>query len=293
MFGYLRIDRNEIKHKHYLEYRKYYCYVCNSLMNNLGRKWCLLTSYDVTFFLLLFDSIESNRKEITLNCPLNPFDKNRTIMISDNEERYIAFIVLLYYYLKLKDNALDEHKKKYIRKQQRIENSPKCTALFNSYPEAFSSIISITNQYYEKEQENNLSFDDYADLMGNLFGEVFRGYLKISCSEIEENTFKKIGSELGKWIYLIDAFDDLEQDVKNQNFNPILHMQDYEQLKFNELCKKVSFISQCIAQNIYYNLKTLPTINHREIIYNVIKYGMNNVIQNLIEKKRKERNESI
>ena len=82
-------------------------------MNNLGRKWCLLTSYDVTFFLLLFDSIESNRKEITLNCPLNPFDKNRTIMISDNEERYIAFIVLLYYYLKLKDNALDEHKKKY------------------------------------------------------------------------------------------------------------------------------------------------------------------------------------
>ena len=47
------------------------------------------------------------------------------------------------------------------------------------------------------------------------------------------------------------------------------------------------------SKNNISKIRCKSAINHREIIYNVIKYGMNNVIQNLIEKKRKERNESI
>ena len=37
-----------------------------------------------------------------------------------------------------------------------------------------------------------------------------------------------IGYNLGKWIYIIDAFDDMERDIKSGSYNPLLRQYKYE-----------------------------------------------------------------
>ena len=64
--------------------------------------------------------------------------------------------------------------------------------------------------------------------MGELFGTAFSEFLPNDHNN--KNEFFKIGYNLGKWIYVVDAFDDLAEDKKANSFNPILYMQDYESL---------------------------------------------------------------
>ena len=53
MFGYVTVNRPELKVKELELYRSYYCGLCAELHRRYGRKGQLLLSYDCTFLLLL------------------------------------------------------------------------------------------------------------------------------------------------------------------------------------------------------------------------------------------------
>lgn len=285
MYGYLKVDKLELKYKEYSIYRKYYCAVCNSLRENLSKKWCLLTSYDATLFLLLFDGISKDKSEFNLICPLNPFNKGHHICISADAMQYTAFISLFYYYSKLKDNILDEKSKKYQRKFKRLLNNQKCKQLFLSNEQTYIHLNILLSEYFEMEKNDNYSFDDFSNKMGEIFGFAFSEFSQNSYLSKDENKFYKIGYDLGKWIYIADAFDDLEEDIKLGQFNPILHMTDYSTLDNETLSNKILFISKCITQNIYYNIEKLCISENINIINNIVIHGMNNTILSIIKNK--------
>lgn len=288
MYGYLKVDKLELKYKEYSVYRKYYCAVCNSLRENLSKKWCLLTSYDATFFLMLFDSVLEDKETMKLLCPLNPLHKTNSIHISKHAIEYTAFISLFYYYSKLKDNVIDENKNKYKRKLRRLYKNSRCNQLFSSNKIIYDSLDNILSEYFRMEEINSYFFDDYCDKMGELFGTAFREFLPNNHDN--KNEFFKIGYNLGKWIYVVDAFDDLQEDIKTNSFNPILHMQDYESLNNEALSDKILFISKCLAKNIYCELEKISIVNNKGIIYNIILLGMNNAIFNIIKVKYRGEN---
>lgn len=288
MYGYLKVDKLELKYKEYSTYRKYYCAVCNSLREKLSKKWCLLTSYDATLFLMLFDSVLEDKESIKLLCPLNPFHKADSICISKHAIEYTVFVSLFYYYSKLKDNVIDENKKKYKRKLKNLLNNSKCNHLLLSNEIIHNSLDNILSEYFKMEELNNYSFDDYCNKMGELFGTAFRELLPNSHDNKDE--FFKIGFDLGKWIYIVDAFDDLQEDIKRNSFNPILHMQDYEDLNNETLSDKMLFISKCLTKSIYCELEKLDIKKNKEIIYNIVLLGMNNAILNIIKVKYRGKN---
>lgn len=283
MYGYIKVDKLELKYKEYSIYRRYYCAVCNSLRENLSKKWCLLTSYDATFFLMLFDSVLEDKEPIKLICPLNPFYKKNCMSISKHSIEYTAFISLFYYYSKLKDNIIDENKKKYRHKLKKMSKDPKCNQLFSSNKKAYAILDNILSEYFEMEKMKTYTFDDYCNKMGELFGTAFSEFLPNDHNN--KNEFFKIGYNLGKWIYVVDAFDDLAEDKKANSFNPILYMQDYESLNNESLSNKILFISKCLTKNIYYELEKINIKKNKEIIYNIILLGMNNAIFNIIKVK--------
>ena len=51
------------------------------------------------------------------------------------------------------------------------------------------------------------------------FGHIMEEVLAYKQDEWEES-LRKIGFYLGKFIYLLDAYDDVEDDVKNKDYNP-------------------------------------------------------------------------
>lgn len=289
LFGYIKIDKYELKYKQIIQYKNLYCSVCNTLKDNLGLKGCLLTSYDAALFLAIFDSVESHQITYKLSCPLNPF-KMRTpsIKVSEKAMKYAAFISVYYAYIKLKDNIQDERKKKYKRKLCRLEKDKRFQALYHIDDGLLNMLNCKVDEYYTMEKQAIYNFDELSNKMGEIVGVAFKGYANFSEVLLDSNVLYNIGFNIGKWIYLVDAYDDLEDDLNKKQFNPMIFMIDFKTLSSEELGEKVLFMSKCLTQNIYSESKKLSMLRNREIIDNILIYGMNNSIIKITKKKNEE-----
>ena len=100
----------------------------------------------------------------------------------------------------------------------------------------------------------------------------------VNDSEELRNNLYNFGYTLGKWIYLIDAFDDLEDDIKKQKFNPINHLYNKENYSFNELLPLIKERLEFSILNCSYNcneiLKLLPLKRNEDILKNILELGM-------------------
>lgn len=61
-----------------------------------------------------------------------------------------------------------------------------------------------------------------------------------------EKIIRWIGYNLGKWIYLLDAFDDMEEDAKNSRYNPFLCKKNFkeEEIKGKEEKEEVKEVKE-------------------------------------------------
>ena len=57
MFGYVTIDKPELKIKDYTRYKAYYCGLCRVLLESYGFTGQMTLSYDMTFAVILLTSL--------------------------------------------------------------------------------------------------------------------------------------------------------------------------------------------------------------------------------------------
>ena len=107
MFGYITVDKPEMKVKDFYRYKAYYCGLCKSLQENYGLKGRVTLSYDVTFLVLVLTSLyEPKEEKSESRCPVHPIKK---IPILQNEiSRYGADMNLLLTYYHFEDDWKDE-----------------------------------------------------------------------------------------------------------------------------------------------------------------------------------------
>lgn len=76
MFGYVRIDKPELKVKEFYRYKAYYCGLCHTLKEEYGVRGRMTLTYDMTFLVLFLNSLyETETKERKMHCPLHPVKK--------------------------------------------------------------------------------------------------------------------------------------------------------------------------------------------------------------------------
>ena len=79
MFGYVTINKPELKIKDFDTYQSFYCGLCHSLKTNYGRLGQATLSYDMTFLALLLSGLYE--PETTLDshgCIVHPLSKHPT-----------------------------------------------------------------------------------------------------------------------------------------------------------------------------------------------------------------------
>ena len=77
MFGYIMINKPEIKYKDYDLYRSFYCGLCRELKEKFGLAGQLSLSYDLTFVILLLNGLyETPAHKGTTRCILHPLCKH-------------------------------------------------------------------------------------------------------------------------------------------------------------------------------------------------------------------------
>lgn len=216
MFGYIRPYKAELKCKDFDLYRATYCGLCRRLRQRHGWLAPLFLTYDFTFLAMLLWDSEESFKPCFGRCYANPFCKKA--MCSDSPVLDLAAdesVILTYW--KVRDSVRDEHGLKVIlAKGLAVLLTPsyqKAAKLRSDFDHAVQKNLSELERL---EQERCTSLDRSADAFAQILSAA------VPESNEQSRILKQLLYHIGRWIYLIDARDDLEEDQAEGRYNPIL-----------------------------------------------------------------------
>lgn len=287
MFGYIMPLLSELKMKDYEIFRSYYCGLCCSIKNKFGNLPRLGLNYDATFFAVLMDSINAEETDFfETNCIKHPVKKRKCVKPNKALD-YVTDLNFILIYYKVLDDTLDDKDLKSISLSYILK--PYLSKI--TYPILNDIMANNLNKLHELESNGNfISLDEICDPFSTVIGEIFKDcpFKLNNDSLIVRDNLYKFGYYLGKWIYLIDALDDLKDDMKDSKFNPINKVYNNKNLSYEELLpnikEKLDFTLMSLAANCSEMLKSLPIKKNTEIIDNVINLGLLEKYMNIFSK---------
>lgn len=261
MFGYVVMNKPESRFREYDEYRTYYCGLCRELKEKFGIAGQISISYDMTFLVLLLDGLyEPSIQKGTSYCAVHPFRKQPIRKSCVTE--YAADMNLLLTYYKCMDDWSDEKKVTRLAYAKLLEEKKKEIAA--KYPEKTEKILNGLQELsrLEADQEKNI------DLVSGCFGKILAEIYAYQ-SDMWENSLRKIGFYLGKFIYIMDAFDDVEEDVEKGNYNPFADA--FIKKAFE---KNIRQILLMMMTEVGREFEKLPIFRHVDILRNILYSGV-------------------
>lgn len=265
MFGYIIVNKQELKFREFDCYQSYYCGLCQKLKEQYGRRGQVTLSYDMTFIIMLLTSLyEPETKEDCCKCIAHPFEAHPTRQNRFTD--YAADMNILLSYYKCLDDWTDE--RKITRRAAAAMLRKRSEEAAGRYPGKAERIYTLLEHIhlYEKAGETNL------DLASGCFGEIMAEIFAYRQDEWEED-LRKMGFFLGKFIYLMDAYEDMEKDEKSGNYNVFLYRKkeaaDEETFERNALTILKMMMAECSRA-----FEKLPIIENVEILRNVLYSGV-------------------
>lgn len=277
MFGYIFPDKPEMKVKEFELFKAYYCGLCKSIGSCCGQAARFALNYDSAFLGLFLSSFYDRGETIKFEkCAAHPFIKRP--VIKDSEIlKYAADMNVLLAYYKLRDDFKDEKSIKALGLMGVFHSSFKKSSYREKGREAV--IMARLNELSQIEKNGCKSIDEAAEPFAKLTEEVF-AYGPLCENEDRGRLIRWFGYNIGKWIYMLDAYDDLEKDIKNKNFNPLLQQFCYNNEKALEFKNR---IRQNVLFTLTYTLseaskafELMDIKKNREIIENILYGGMYN-----------------
>ncbi len=276
MFGYININGLGLTEENKKTYQAYYCGLCRQLKADCGTKGQMLLSYDLTFLIVLLTGLyELENKETEFTCPVHP-TKRRKAAINEATE-YAADMNLILAYHNLVDDWKDDHA--YAKKALVKILDKDYARIISKYPRQAAAIERYMKKMEVLERQNESNLDLVSGLTGEMLGEIFCWKEDVWTEEL-----KTLGFYMGKFIYLMDAYEDFEKDKKKNAYNPLKYMQISGNTDFETICRLLltSMLSECAK-----SFERLPILLHADIIRNVLYSGVWTKYEYIQLKKRK------
>lgn len=220
MFGYIRPLKPELKIKDYELYRSVYCGLCKELGRTYGPFARLTLNYDFTFLAMLELSLQQSPPcTKRQHCMIHPFTKRLCCQSCSGLKLTAAAALIMVYYKNL-DNLHDSG----------ISGKIAALALYpfaalskrkaaKLYPQLDIIIGEAIERQTQLEREQCTSIDKAADPTATVLAKICELF---SDNPKEQRVLSRFGYLTGRWVYLIDALDDLEQDATNNGYNVFL-----------------------------------------------------------------------
>lgn len=261
MFGYIIINKGEMKFKEFDVYHSYYCGLCQALKEQYGWPGQASLTYDMTFVTMLLSSLyEPDTTVRDVKCIAHPFEKH---CVRENEfSSYAADMNVLFSYYKCLDDWEDERKVSRLAYGKLLKKA--YATVRDRYPEKVAKINRLMSRLSQEEKSWNQDVDQMAGLFGEIMGEI----LAVRADEWQDELFE-MGSYLGKFIYLSDAYEDMEEDLKKGSYNPLasrLENPDFEE--------EVKTILTMMMAGCCKAFEKLPIIENAEILRNILYSGV-------------------
>ena len=275
MFGYVVMNKPEIKFKDFDMYRSFYCGLCRELKERYGLSGQITLTYDMTFVILLLSGLyEPPTKKGTTRCIVHPVRRQPVRKNAITE--YAADMNIFLTYYKCKDDWNDERSIPGLVFGKLLENKEKKSEKL--WSKKVQTIVSCLDELSELEKENATDIDRVSGCFGRIMAEIF-AYRE----DVWEPTLRRMGFYFGKFIYLLDAYDDVEEDVKKGNYNPF--SKDYIIKGFDDRVKNM--LMMMMAETCR-EFEKLPIIKYTDILRNILYSGVWCRFENVSGKRKKE-----
>ena len=217
MLGYVRAYKPEMKMRDYELYRGIYCSLCRALGRNYSPLAQLFLSYDFALACVLrLAASDSGCGFSAKRCPYNPA-KKCLICGSNDVFDFCSHAVIITVYYKLLDNL---HDKGFLSKLAAAIIFPAVVLMHKKAaklaPEAEKAVAEAMKLQAETEAKKSVSIDEAAHPSADALGKVFA----LGFEEEKKNAMYSIGYMTGRFVYILDAADDLDDDLKKGSFNP-------------------------------------------------------------------------
>lgn len=271
MFGYIKVSKGELKIKEYELYRGVYCTLCKFLGKNYGLLSRFTLNYDFTFLSLLNMSLKDGCDKFSQKkCTFNPLKKCNFCNNTESFDMPAAAAMIMAYY-KLLDNIADENG---FKKLGCLLLKPFLKAANKKASVKYPYIEQIVSEYIKNQtllqREDCTEIDKAADPTAVALSKILT-----LCSEdaSQKRVLERLGYCLGRYIYLTDAYLDLEEDIKKNNYNVLKN-------------KPRSDVDEYVKSQIYFCInesckafELLDIKKYKPILGNIIYIGLEDAIQ--------------
>ena len=214
MFGIMTVNAADLSDAEKSRYRELYCGLCRSLKQRGGERSRACLTYGLTFLVMLYHSLyEPAEEHGETRCPQHPIEAHR--FAASTYTDYAADLSIALAYHKLEDDWHDDHAT-IARAGAKLLAKPYREAK-GRIPEQCELIERACAEMRSLEQSPNTS----PDAVGNRFGELL-GELFVCRQDPWGSALRRMGASIGKFVYLMDAVVDYEDDVKSGSYNPLV-----------------------------------------------------------------------
>lgn len=286
MFGYIRIRKDDLKFRDFRTYKQKYCTLCHFLGKNYGLIYSTITSYDIVFLILSLENFEEAIYSIKFRCPINPV-KKMNANISEQVMEYSAFINYYLAVLKLEDDVVDD--KSFLKKimVKLFMYNSKYNTMKNVFGDRWA-VMSNLIDHVNSLEISNANFDVLTNSFGEFFAEIFTlfvDYYQINSAE-SYDSFYSLYFNMGKWIYIMDAYDDYNEDIEAGKFNLLKNiMQEDYSINKIKAHKKIYTINEMLIYKMREAYCQIKWNKYGELIYNIITLGCKDVYSTIMHRR--------
>lgn len=291
MFGYIRIYKPQLRICEYEAYRAVYCTLCREMGKRYGPLSRMVLNYDYTFVTLLYMALNGQSPEYKKGrCVFNPLKKCGFCTCEKNGFALTSAATVMMFYQKINDNIADSgFFGKIGWRLMKLFAAPMRRKARKDYPD----IDAATAEYIDRQRAAESLADPTLDEVSQPTAELI-SYLAgfLTTDETDKKILADFGYYLGRWIYMIDAMDDIEKDLKKKNFNPFVRKfgltredikNDTEKLEQARL-----FANECLNMSISRAISAYNLLSFGEyspLLDNVIFLGTGRAQQSALHEK--------
>ena len=215
MYGYVVPFKDTLRASDFVLYRSFYCGLCcqtGALYGNLPR---FSTNYDFAFLsALLHDYSAADVVIEEHGCILNP--KKKAILQPNKLLERLSAANILLSYQKANDGVIDGDGVKYRVVRRALKGAFR--AAKKAYPEIWEAVDKAYADQRKVEQSGVASIDRAADP----FAALVRALPELILGVQTDDNLKGLCYNIGKFVYLADALDDIGDDYRHKRYNPFL-----------------------------------------------------------------------
>ncbi len=273
MFGYISINKPELKVKEYETYKAVYCGLCRNLGKEYGVLAKFILNYDLTFVSLLQMAVKPTVPQYERSrCRANPFKKCSYCKNDANDQSLASAACVALFDLKVEDNIADNpFIKGVFYRILRLFSKNWAKKAYKKIPALKPIIDDYRQGQRDAENTANCSIDMASEPTAKAVSRILA---LIECDAKYGFVLQRMGYCLGKWIYLCDAVDDLPDDIKTGNFN-VLKQFVTENFNAKQQIegKIVPILNNCWTECAKYS-ELLEIEKYHSIIENILYEGL-------------------